>query len=85
MAALKAGTVYDFENSLAAEIEAAMQSEWLTVKGTELPSPVGEQDRRILFVAIARGVLKFLTDHRLEVPTTAAPDGHTHTIEWDYV
>jgi len=85
MAKLKAGTVADFNNSLAAEIETAMKAEWLAVKGFPLPSPKGEEDRRILFVAIARGLLKFLTDHRYDIETDdESGDPHDHFIEWDY-
>jgi len=85
MAKLKAGTVADFSSSLAAEMEAAMETEWQNVKGSALPGGAGEEDRKILFVAVSRGLLKFLTDHKGETPTTqAGGNTHTHTIEWDY-
>ncbi len=84
MSKLKAGHVNDFENSMAAEIEAAMQSEWTAVKGQSLSS-AGLEDRKIMWVAIARGVLKFLTEHRTSVVTTnASADSHHHSVEWDY-
>jgi hypothetical protein len=85
MAKLKAGTVADFSGSLAAEMEAAMKAEWISVKGEPLPSPTGEEDRKIMFVAIARGLLKYLEDHRSEVFTSEeSEDDHQHTILWDY-
>lgn len=87
MAKLKAGTVVDFNDSLAAEMEAAMKAEWISVKGEPLPFPTGEEDRKIMFVAIARGLLKYLTDHGSEIFTTQAlddEDEHEHTILWDY-
>ncbi|MFN3324547.1 MAG: hypothetical protein ACK5AZ_13705 [Bryobacteraceae bacterium] len=85
MAKLKAGRVSNFENSLAAEIEAAMKAEWQAVKGTPLPGGPGEEDRKILFVAVARGLLKFLKDRRADIQTSAN-DGvnHRHIVEWDY-
>ncbi len=61
---LKAGRIDDFAFSLAAYIDQAMYNEWQAVKGESLPdSDQGAQDRRILFAAIAQGVLKFLADH----------------------
>jgi hypothetical protein len=85
MAKLKAGTVAQFENSLAAEMEMAMKTEWQRVKSSVLPGGVGEEDRKILFVAVARGLLKFLKDHRSDIPTTQNNGGtHSHTVQWDY-
>lgn len=63
--ALKAGSVADFGNSLAAAMEDAMQTEWQAVKGVPLPGQ-GEEDRRLLFVAIARGLFVYLKAHENE-------------------
>lgn len=57
--ALKAGRVADFGGSLAEAIEQAMREEWLAVKGVALPDQ-GRDDRRLLFVAIARGLFVYL-------------------------
>jgi len=85
MAKLKAGTVNDFANSMAAEMEAAMKSEWQAVKNTALPGGAGEEDRKILFVAVARGVLKYLTDHRNDIQTSANEGPmHRHIVEWEW-
>ena len=88
MASLKAGSVDNFSNSMAAEIEAAMQDEWQTVKGKPLPAPLGREDRRILFVAIARGVLKYLHDHQIDIGTNSVNAGgvgdtHSHHLDFD--
>jgi hypothetical protein len=82
--ALRAGTVAEFANSLASYIDDAMQNEWQAVKGSPLPSGLGEEDRRILFAAIAQGVLKFLFDHRADLITTSTGGGgsHTHTMNF---
>lgn len=54
---LKPGSVDDFPDSMAQAMELAFQSEWAAAKGEPL-LPVGEEDRRILFAAIAQGVVK---------------------------
>jgi len=83
---LKAGTVQDFAASMAAYIDQAMQNEWQAVKGEPLPSgDQGAEDRKILFAAIAQGVLKFLGDHVNDlVTTTNSGDGgltnHHHAM-----
>jgi hypothetical protein len=46
-------------SGLADELETAMAYEWNKLKGTTL-SDAGEDDRRMLFLAIARGLLNYL-------------------------
>jgi hypothetical protein len=83
MADLKAGTLADFASSMAAYMEKAMQNEWLAVKGTALPSGPGDEDRKILFAAVAQGVLKYLYDHRADISTlSAGGDSHQHTADF---
>ena len=65
MPELKAGHVQDFSNSMAEAIETAMQQELMAVRGIPLPAD-GQDDRRLLFVAIARGVLQYLKNHESE-------------------
>lgn len=60
--ALKAGTVASFGSSLAEAMDNAMKQEWQAVKGVSLPSQ-GEEDRRLLFAAIAQGIFVFLKAH----------------------
>ena len=57
--ALKAGSVASFGGSLAAAMETAMAQEWQVVKGVPLPN-MGVDDRRLLFVAVARGLFTYL-------------------------
>jgi hypothetical protein len=64
--ALKAGSVNDFGASLAAAMEQAMKDEWQAVKGVPLP-PQGEDDRRLMLVAVARGLFVFLKAHQDEL------------------
>ena len=44
-------------------IEDAMDEVFQKVKGTPIPE-VGKEDRQLLYVAISRGVLKYLADHQ---------------------
>lgn len=70
--AIKAGTVTDFAGSMAEAMEEAMEQEYLAVKGEPL-SAQGQEDRRLLLVAIAQGVVRHLKDNldawKIEVET----------------
>jgi hypothetical protein len=85
MADLKAGTVANpgaFANSMALYMEEAMKKEWQAVKGYPLPTGLGEADRRILFAAVAQGVLRYLEDNLSSLATTSAggSGSHSHTL-----
>jgi len=54
------------QDTLAKAIEEEMADVFQKVKGISLPD-VGKDDRRLLFVAIARGVLKYLEAHQHDV------------------
>jgi hypothetical protein len=68
--ALKPGRVSDFGDSLAEAMELAMKEEWQAVKGFALPDQ-GSEDRRLLFVAFARGLFRYLKQHEDELITRA--------------
>jgi hypothetical protein len=83
---LKAGTVADFGGSMAEYIETAMKNEWRAIRKEELPERLGEADRRILFTAVAQGVLKYLYDHRSDLITDSGgegPNSHRHAMDFD--
>jgi hypothetical protein len=83
--ALKAGTVANFNNSLANEMEQAFQSEWQTVIGEALPDG-GERERKILFAAIAQGLLSYLESNingSLEVDVSVTQTGGGITSSGD--
>jgi hypothetical protein len=85
--ALKAGHVDDFSGSLAEAIENAMKAEWQTVKGEPMPD-TDPKDRRILFVAIAQGVLGYLNAHANDAINTIEFDtgaGTTDTLSIESV
>lgn len=58
---LKPGTLEDFGNSMAEAMDEALERIWYKRMGRHLPKEY-EDDRRMLFVAIAQGVVKHLTE-----------------------
>ncbi|GGX79759.1 hypothetical protein GCM10007160_03950 [Litchfieldella qijiaojingensis] len=59
---IKAGTVNDFEDSMAEAMENALAEEYQILKGEALPD-MGQEDRRMLLSAIAQGVVRYLKDN----------------------
>lgn len=59
------------QDTLARAIEEEMADMFQKVKGKPLPA-VGKEDRRLLFVAIARGVLKYLEGHQNDILASVA-------------
>jgi hypothetical protein len=54
------------------------------VKNIPLPD-AGKEDRRLMFAAVARGVLQYLSDHQGELisAVTLTPPGSTNSITYD--
>jgi hypothetical protein len=52
-----------FEDCMAEAIEQEMESVFKNVKGMDLPLS-GKEDRKMLFVAISRGILKYLQNNQ---------------------
>jgi hypothetical protein len=70
-------------NELTAAIEAGFDREWTAAKGTPAPS-AGKEDRRIMFAAVARGVLQYLKaqqDELLGSLTARDQNGVSYTFE----
>jgi hypothetical protein len=85
---LKAGSLSSFGNSMAAAMEAAMREEWQAARGSPLPGGVGEVDRKMFFAAVAKGVLRYLYQHRDDFITgsVAHTTGHhRHGMDFDLV
>lgn len=53
-------------DGLTEAIEAGFDREWQKAKGTPAPTS-GSDDRRIMFAAVARGVLQYLKTHENEL------------------
>lgn len=84
--ALKAGSFDDLADTMTGAIDAAMREEWRDAKNQDLPAGLGEEDRRILFAAIAKGVLRYLHAHRDDLVTQVVadnPGGHSHRLAFD--
>jgi hypothetical protein len=73
MSSLKGGTSADFSNSMAEAIEQAMDKEWQAVYGVALPS-LGSDYRKILWVAIANGILNYLKTNQDDILTSITLD-----------
>jgi hypothetical protein len=63
---LQPGTGAAYAGSLGEAIEAAFAGELYALRATALPE-TGAEDRRVLFSAIAQGVLQYLSRHRLDL------------------
>lgn len=76
------------DDTMTAYIEAAMQEEWQAARGEALPR-VGAEDRRILFAAVAKGVLRYLHAHRDDLITSReileGVGHHRHDAAFDLV
>lgn len=66
---LYAGSVASFTGSMAEAIETAFAAELLALKGTTLSSSSVEE-RRMLFCAIAQGVLGYLAANEASLTVT---------------
>lgn len=55
-----------FPGSLAEAIDNAMKAEWQAAKGVPLPNE-GQDDRRLLFAAIAQGLFNYLRTNQNEL------------------
>ena len=91
MAKLMAGTVTNLQtDTLAGAMDAEFVSLWSSLKDTDLPTDARAiEDRRLMFVAIARGLLGYLHNHRSDIETTAESAGgggaeHDHQLEFDW-
>jgi hypothetical protein len=68
------------EQSMAKAIEDAMADVFEKVNGTPLPAS-GQEDRRVLFVALSRGILKYLQDHQKTIVATQDQGNHAHGVD----
>jgi len=62
-------------DSMAGYIDQAMEDTYRAMRNQALPD-AGQEDRRILFVAIARGVLAYLETHQHEFVKTIRYSGY---------
>lgn len=79
---LKAGTMRgtDFAGSMAEAMEKAFEVEWRAVKKSALPT-AGQEDRRLLFIAIAQGVVRHLKENADSFKIKGVPPDETVEIQ----
>jgi hypothetical protein len=71
------------EESMAKAMEDALKDIYLKVKKSNL-SDIGQEDRRMLFVAIARGILQYLEAHHeeaIQLKDSQLPPVHKHSVD----
>jgi hypothetical protein len=68
-------------DGLIQAIETAFASEWARVK--QIPLPVaGADDRRLLFAAVARGLLTYLAAHEGDLVRTFTANAGAGDVTW---
>jgi hypothetical protein len=74
-----------YADSMAAQIEAAFNALLAEEGLPRMPDDNSKdsRDRRRLFVAIARGIVRHLDEHRDAITVTVPPDGGTVSAELD--
>ena len=79
---LYGGSLKDFSDSMAEEIEIAYNAVLAEAGKNPLPD-AGRQDRRMLFLAIARGVVNHLVkkEQAISVTLPASPAGQVLTAK----
>jgi hypothetical protein len=82
---LNSGSLNDekFRNSMAQSIEQEFISAWTAVYGRPLPER-GEKERRIIFLAISRGILKYLDENADSIQVTRH-SFHDYDVDLDVV
>jgi hypothetical protein len=77
-----AGTVEHFGGSMADAIEQALGAGLFALKGTTLPES-SAQERRLLFAAIAQGVLAYLGSHESDLTITIGDETFDLSIDYE--
>ncbi len=77
--ALKAGTTGDLADSMAKMIEEAMQAEWPYVMGDDT-SFTSNTQLQLLCVAVAQGVVKYLSTHASSLTVHVTSDSGTFPV-----
>jgi hypothetical protein len=83
---LKAGSINEMTDSMALAMENAFLQEWPKVMSQDQPVPPPNSQMRLLFIAVAQGIVRHLTDHAegihvtLGSSTAAVSIQHTGTL-----
>jgi hypothetical protein len=68
------------KQSMTKDIEDATADVFGKVKGAPLPT-LEQDDLRLLFAAILRGVLKYLYDHQVTITAAKDQGAHSHSVK----
>jgi hypothetical protein len=78
--ALKAGTIQDYGNSMAEAMEEAFLEEWPRIMSDNQPKPKPNDQMKLLFIAMAQGVVRHLADHPESFGVSISSNaGHSHS------
>lgn len=80
MPLLAAGTHTHYNDSMAQAIENAFLAEWPNIM-TGQPAPIASEQMRLLFMAIAQGVVQHLVKHPEAFAITFTEGGITRTAK----
>ena len=75
---LKAGTNFDaagFADSMAATMIQSFKDEWPLVMGNDIPLPESMDQMKLLFAAVAQGVVKHLQQHAKDFKVSVTDSG----------
>jgi hypothetical protein len=74
-------------HELAQALQNALPGAWTEVKGTPFPGDPSNPDQRVLFLAVARGLLQYLHDRQQDaivqmnlIPSGGTPPGTTFSV-----
>jgi hypothetical protein len=76
---LNAGSFSSYTGSMAEDMEKALHA--LRAEKHMSALPASDPDRQMMFLAIARGVIKHLADHEKAFAISFTIDTSTHTIK----
>lgn len=75
------GVTSDDVHALADGIQQQMPGAWLEVKGSSFPGNPADPDQKVLFLAIARGLLTYLVGKSNLIATLTSTQGGVSTTE----
>ena len=68
-----------YSDSMAEAMEKAFMREWPVIMGSDPPLP-GNDHMRLLFIAVAQGMLRYLVDNPDAITVSIGPGGGTASI-----
>lgn len=82
--ALKAGIRADYTNSMAQAMEKAFLDEWPKIMDSDEPKPEMTDQMRLLFIAVAQGVVRHLVNNPDSFKVLFPGGGLTATVDIEH-